>query len=384
MRKRHGEMLPGQIDALLGSILQGDVVAWPTSADTACQDRFLAACDMHGVSPLIDHQLSQTRVWQNWPMRLRDALSHHRRAQVALALLRERELIQVLHALAEYGVSPLLMKGAPLAYTHYAAPHLRPRCDTDLLIRQQDIAIIQQLLTDLNYTRLNAISGKLIMHQCTYVKEDQYGVRHACDVHWKISNPYPFSDFLSYDELARCAVVVPALGEHARALAPVQALLLACVHRVAHHYNSERLIWLYDIHLLASGMTHDELAAFVQLAVDRRLRAVCSSSLQLAQQRFATSLPVDFLQALHGHEHLHAEAATAHFLKPKQRRLHSLLGDLRALSGWRNKRRLLKEHLLPPAAYLLDRHATTNRAWLPLLYVQRALQGAWKLWQRAL
>jgi len=38
------------------------------------------------------------------------------------------------------------------------------------------------------------------------------------------------------------AIAVPAFGEQARTLAPVQALLLACVHRVAHHDNSERLI----------------------------------------------------------------------------------------------------------------------------------------------
>lgn len=383
MRKKRSSALVEQVDELLYAILQGKVVAWPASVEAEFQERFLTACNMHGVLPLIHRQLYRTHAWHAWPTSLWDVLTRHSRVQAALALLREQELIQVLRALTAHGVSPLLMKGAPLAYTHYAASYLRPRCDTDLLIRQQDIAITQRVLTDLGYTRRNAVSGKLIMHQCTYVKEDRYGARHACDVHWKISNPYPFSELLSYNELTRQAVAVPALGEQARTLAPVQALLLACVHRVAHHYNSERLIWLYDIHLLISGMTYDELATFGQLVADRRLRTICSSSLQLAQQRFATSLPADFMRALRGHRQLSTENATARFLKPDQRRLHVLLGDIRALSGWQNKMRLLKEHLFPSPAYLLNRYATDNRAWLPLLYVQRALQGAWKLWQRA-
>ena len=382
MNKRDCHATSAQIDELLCSILRGEAVAWPASADAAYQEQFLAACDLHGVSPLIQQRLSRTRAWQDWPVRLQQTLAHHCRMQAALALLRERELTRVLVALSEHGVSPLLMKGAPLAYTHYAAPHLRTRCDTDLLVWQQDVEVVQQVLSELNYTRLNAVSGKLIMHQCTYVKEDRYGARHALDVHWKVSNPYPFSEFLSYHELARQAIAVPALGKHARALPPVQALLLACVHRVAHHGNSERLIWLYDIHLLASRMTHDERAIFIQLAADRRLRAVCGSGLQLAQQRFATVLPVGFVQTVCGHGALSSEATTSRFLKPNQRHLHTLLGDLRALSGWQNKICLLKEHLFPPPAYLLDRYATTRHAWLPLLYIQRAIQGAWKAWQR--
>ncbi len=49
-------------------------------------------------------------------------------------MLRERELVAVLAALAEAGVETLLLKGTPLAYTHYPEPALRTRCDTDVLI----------------------------------------------------------------------------------------------------------------------------------------------------------------------------------------------------------------------------------------------------------
>lgn len=38
---------------------------------------------------------------------------------------------------------------------------------------------------------------------------------------------------------------------NAFAPAASDALQIACLHRGAHHRNSDLLIWLYDIHLLA-------------------------------------------------------------------------------------------------------------------------------------
>ena len=49
-------------------------------------------------------------------------------------------------------------------------------------------------------------------------------------------------------------VAVPIL---AILLAPVNALVLACIHRLAHHQGRDRLVWLYDIHLLAGRLAGD-------------------------------------------------------------------------------------------------------------------------------
>ena len=39
---------------------------------------------------------------------------------------------------------------------------------------------------------------------------------------------------------------------------------------------------------------------------------------------------------------------------------------------------MLSEHLFPPSEYMLKKYAVTSRAWLPKLYLQRGIQGAWK------
>ncbi len=44
----------------------------------------------------------------------------------------------MLASLAAAGITPLLLKGAHLAFTLYRSPDRRPRLDTDLLIREAD------------------------------------------------------------------------------------------------------------------------------------------------------------------------------------------------------------------------------------------------------
>ena len=55
-------------------------------------------------------------------------------------MVRAAELRAVLEALARQGLPVLLLKGAALAYTLYPEPHLRNRCDADLLLPSRDEA----------------------------------------------------------------------------------------------------------------------------------------------------------------------------------------------------------------------------------------------------
>lgn len=367
---------------LLCRIVQGHPVDWPQDADPADQERFVAACVAHGVAPLVYHCLHQSPTWPAWPDHIRTTLAHLGRVHTALPVLFEQELVRVLAALADHGVHALLMKGAPLAYTHYESPSLRPRCDTDVLLHPRDVVTAEQVLTTLGYDRLTMMSGALVTHQYTYVKADRHGVRHAYDMHWHISNTPLFANRLSFDELASRAISVPSLGEGALTLTPVHALLLACLHRVAHHQNSDRLIWLYDIHLLVSSMLPAELAEFPRLAAAKQLQAVCGSSLKLASQCMGTPLPEDFMPLVYAADKAAPDEATARYLDSDQRHWHLLLADLGALADWTSKCRFLWQSLFPPATYILHRYNVTNRILLPMLYIHRTIRGFWRLIHR--
>ena len=171
----------------------------------------------------------------------------------------------------------MLLKGAALAHTHYVTPELRRRGDTDMLIRPRERIVAREVLRDLGYQPLNLTSGSFVSYQFSVSKVDALGLQHAVDVHWRLSNRQVFGTTLSYDELAAAAVSVGDLA--ARAPAPVHALLLACMHRATHFgapfFSSgtetfgDRLIWLYDIHLLVTAMTAAQSEAFSRLAADR-------------------------------------------------------------------------------------------------------------------
>src|SRR5581483_5776155 len=112
------------------------------------------------------------------------------------------------------------------------------------------------------YERPAEVDGELSTGQFHFIRDDRHGVEHALDVHWRVSNVRAFADVLSYDEMARDAVPLASLGDRAWGPCPVHALLLASVHRVAHHADTDHLLWLFDAWLVAREFTARERKAF--------------------------------------------------------------------------------------------------------------------------
>jgi hypothetical protein len=371
------------IESSMCALLRGESVAWPTSKDSEFDARFRDYADYHGVAPLLSRQASLTPPCADRVNEPR-CLARELKDDAAIELARKHELVRVLSALAESGVTALLLKGAALAYSIYPSPALRPRVDTDLLIRSADRQVTARTLSELGYEKPNAISGERVTYQCGYVMRDRFGIDHVLDMHWRINNTQLFSRALDYEELSARSVPLAALGEHARGLARADALLLACMHR-AHHLHSpywvdgvpnsggDRLIWLYDIHLLIDAMSPAELAEFARLAEDKRMRAICSDGLLRARGCFGTRIPEEILLSM-------ARAGTTELSAAHLRAggMWHLLTELRSLPRWKDRITLLAEHLFPPQDYMLEKYAVSNRAWLPMLYLQRGIYGAWK------
>jgi hypothetical protein len=294
------------------------------------------------------------------------------RAAAVIDALRTRELRAVFAALADAGIHAVVLKGAALAHTHYLRPELRPRTDTDLLIPENARDIVASVLCRLGYRRPLEIDGDVAVGQFHFVKTDIHGVEHALDVHWRLSNVRAFAEVLTYDELARAALVVPALGIHASVPTPVHALLVACVHRVAHHADTTHLLWLFDVHLLARSLTQLDRQAFVELASAKNVRAVCARTLTLAQEAFG-GLDDIWIDSVTAHDN--SEEPTAAFVGGGLRQVDILRSDLIA-TAWSSRVRLLREHLFPPASYMRKRYPGVPPLLLPLAYARRIVEGA--------
>jgi hypothetical protein len=364
---------------LLCALLRGDAVEWPPDPAAWGATLFECAVD-HGVHLLAADRLLREPPGGGCPAEVRARFIQSLREETAVEQVTRIEVEQVLHALRAARIDCLLFKGAALAYTRYANPALRPREDTDLLVEGSEMPAVARVLERLEYRRQASPSGALVSQQVPYSKVDRFGVIHALDVHRCIANPQVFAGALRLAELRPRAVPVPALGLAARAFGPVDALAVACVHRVAHHGDEPRLIWLYDIHLLAGALSEPEVEDFVSLVRARRIRAVCARGCTLARSRFGTVFPPGLTEGLAAGRI--DDEPSAEYLGRAMSQLDILLSDLRALDRWADRVRLVREHVFPPASYMRQKYPASSRLWLPALYARRAIAGARRWFRR--
>jgi len=299
------------------------------------------------------------------------ALKREERAAAAFDARREGDTRRLLDAFGGAHIDVLAFKGAAVAHTLYAAPHLRPRTDVDLLIRRTDLDRAEQLLATAGWQHPPEPEAEVFAAQRHYVKLRGPGADWLLDLHWRVANPRIFGDAMSFDELSSRAVALPALGRTVRAPHHVDALWLACIHRVAHHDDEIDLLWLWDVHLLVSRLSVDERAAFAALARRTAMTSVCHRGIAAATDLFATPRSAPLLAALAAG----AVEPSARFLGGVPR-ASVFVSDLKSLSSWRARARLAAEHLFPPVEYMRARYPAWPPLLVPFAYVDRLVRGA--------
>jgi hypothetical protein len=361
----------------LAAILRGDRDCAVTSACDLTE--LLDGAAAEGLTGLLDVRLRHATEADGWPRSVTDGLARAARAEDARELLRQQEITSALAALSTAGVRPILLKGTPLAYSLYPTPASRPRIDCDLLIAHESIPAVRQAMVALGYRSPLACEGELLFRQFAMARRDPFGVDHQFDFHWNISSQSLFMDLLTYEELAREAIVVEGLGPFAHAAGPVHALLLACVHPVIHHRNRERLIWTYDIHLLASRLSANDFERFAGLVVEKKVAAIAARQLSLSQLRFATRVPERVTARLAGA----TAEPSASYLRPRRRWHQELASNVKGLPSWRDRSRLLREVIFPAPGYMLETYGMNpgplGLLVVPVLYLHRGTWGLLKI-----
>ena len=301
------------------------------------------------------------------------------RVAAVTSLLRQRVLQRVVDAFAAAETRMLLIKGVGLAYTVYREPHLRPAGDIDLFIAHESLQAAEAALASAGFARDLEPDTEAASMQRHYIRRDGFGTPYMVDLHWRISNRQIFAGALTFDEAWNASQPVRRLGPAARTLGTADALLLACIHRIAHHHDDPHLIWIWDIHLLAGAMTGTDVDGLAVRAARSDMRAVVARGFELSRERFGTAVDQRLLLALQGSGAIEASAG---FVGRPMRQVELVLSDLTTMTTVGERARLLREHLFPSLAYMGGKYPACPRLLLPLAYLHRIACGAPKWFRR--
>ncbi len=344
------------------------------------EEESLQQLRLHGVTSLYWHLIHNHKFIDSMPTSFITSVSEIAKKKAAAELATGYELKRVLSTLAEVNIFPLILKGSALAYSLYQQPHHRHRCDTDLLFKNRNEAEnAYKLLSTSGYRRTSNSGGEILSHEFSCHKRDRFSLLHNLDMHWKASNTKQYGSIFSYDELKQESVALPKLGAYAQGLGLKHALMLACIHRAATmaQGDANRLIWLYDIHLLSQSF-NDEL--WQELIIDakaKNISGVLLDGLQKTKDTISIKVAGNTLRQLQTNI-----ARSEDHPKGSQQRWRYQLSDFRALPDWSSRLKLLKEHLLPDTKYILSKYNSDNILLLPYFYTHRIFKGVSKQFYR--
>jgi hypothetical protein len=300
-----------------------------------------------------------------------------RRAALTTALQQE-EMVRVCEAMVAAGAAPVLFKGGAWAYTEYPEPWCRPHLDLDVLVPVTERQRAGDTLTGLGYRRADRIPGALVNGQDVYQCVVAGDMVATVDLHWLISNRVWMTQRLPTREVLARAVPALFAAAGARRISDEDGLLVACLHPWAHHAKDPLLKWSLDLALMSRRVSLEAAEVFRARVAQLGASALVAQALRAAGTLVPEAdsdrplLRPSYLDAL---TVVGVSEPSRAWLNPERDRLQDALDDLRALATWCDRARLLREHLLPPPAFLLARYHTHHRVYLPWLYVWRLVTG---------
>lgn len=363
----------------LAAALRNKPRPWPAHWDhPAAAEAVGNAAIYHGIAGLL---VERAPAMDDWPQGLANRLRDHARARAMWELRHHQLLGRLLAALHAAGIRSLVMKGTALAYDLYASPAVRSRADTDLLVPTDDAVRAKAILAEQGYAKgvLGGVNEEFALQQpWTMALAD--GSRHSIDLHWQVMNAPSLKDLLTFAECDAEARPLPRLSREALTMDRVRLLIHTCLHRAIHcntpyflegqaFHDSGRLIWSYDICLLAEALDNDQWQRFVRLAAGGRVSRVCLEGLQAASSSLGVAVPGHVLGSL-----TQAGASDRNSLYfVRSRSLGRAWQDFQALPGLRQKFRYALARTIPDPRFVRAKYPSMANSSLPLLYAKRLL-----------
>jgi len=369
---------PGDIsiDDLLAAALRDETAVWPfprTDADSI--EQVGAAAIVHGVSGLLFERIDRLA---DWPRQLVVRLGDYARAQAMWEMRHRQLLLELIQALDEQAIPCLFMKGTALAYDLYAQPATRSRGDTDLLVGERDAKRAKNLLASLGYSgeTLGGVTSDFALQQ-TWTRALPDGA-HSLDLHWQVMNAPSLKDVLCFEDCNANSRPLPRLSPGARTMDRARLLVHACLHRAMQnnapyfvgmdtYFEPDRLIWTYDIHLLAKALGEDDWSQLCSLARWMGVSRPCLEGLLAAHARLGTEIPQAAIEALEASAS--KDRQSSYFIRSHA--LSRAWQDVRSVVGLSAKLRYMLSRVVTTEPFLRATYPQLADRPLPFLYGRR-------------
>lgn len=224
----------------------------------------------------------------------------HRSRQTALRGLRlAAETCRLATRLKGEGISPLFVKGTPLAVLAYGSIILKHSLDIDLLVEPQQVGPVYDLLVAEGYLlceprgmRRSQLDRFVTIGKECALYDRRRGV--LVELHWRLTdNPRLLGGVSACSP--RRTVFVEGAGRLPTLTDP-DLFAYLCVHGTAHGWW--RLKWLADVNALLAGRPALEIENLHRSAVERGAGRASSVALLLCHDLFELELDHDFERRL--------------------------------------------------------------------------------------
>ena len=287
----------------------------------------------------------------------------------------------VVEKLKSAGITPVFFKGTAMAYAHYEYPASRLRGDTDMIVSPEDYGKAAQVLLADGWSSIPSQGHKIMSWQKSFSRRDKSGFLHEIDLHRELTLCSQVSSLLSYANLFERSMKINMGNTKLNIVSNVDGLIITCFHRLLHRNcdyrtdvmvtrSPDRLIWMLDIHLLASALNPQEWRALINTVMQNGLSQSCLLGLSQAQRIFKAKIPVTVIESL-------STGTTSEidvFLDSQGKK--RLLIKFRSLKSWGDRMAMLRELLFPNSSYMTYNYGEDS--WLPILYIRRLLRAIQK------
>lgn len=301
------------------------------------------------------------------------------------ALCVSRQLSEILPLFQSEGISAIVMKGAAFAHSLYPDPALRYSDDIDILIHPDDFFRACTVLKRSGYSPEDHLFSFDPANQ-THI---ELGFSH-CDprkryipleLHRDLHYCLRYNSRAEIEGLFDRAVGMEGPGFSFESFDPVEALIHVCLHWTLHHPHMFRLIWVYDVLLLAQVLEHPFQWTRLQArSVEMHGRLAVERCLRMAQFWTGLRLPAGFDDfSTWPRADAIEEGMVVHAPGWKKNAVSTFKYYWPIASSFREKARYLVRILFPSRSYMKITHPPCRPWLLPLSYMER-----WMKWLRRL